>query len=70
MPKPANINWFVFRPCCSTPPLCTRKELRDGTYNFGDLLDFHEALDLMEETELRLKLAEQQQQQQKQGGLS
>jgi hypothetical protein len=27
------------------PPLCTLKELRDGTYNINDLADFHEAMD-------------------------
>ncbi len=53
-PVPANVDWFLFRPCCSTPPLCTRRELRDGTYSINDLADFHEALDLKEEFELRV----------------
>lgn len=35
------------------PPLCTLKELRDGTYNINDLADFHEAMD--EEAEYRAR---------------
>ncbi len=33
------------RPIMRDPPLCTRKELRDGTYGINDLADFHEAMD-------------------------
>jgi hypothetical protein len=27
------------------PPLCTLRELRDGTYSLDDLADMHEAMD-------------------------
>lgn len=27
------------------PPLCTLKQLQDGTYNINDLADMHEAMD-------------------------
>lgn len=33
------------------PPLCTLKQLQDGTYCLNDLADFHEAMD--EEAEYR-----------------
>jgi hypothetical protein len=33
------------------PPLCSYKELQDGTYTICDLADFHEAMD--EEAEYR-----------------
>jgi hypothetical protein len=39
------------------PPLCTLKELKDGTYNLMDLADFHEAMD--EEAEYNLRDQEQ-----------
>ncbi len=28
------------------PPLCTLAQLKDGTYNFNDLADLHEAMDV------------------------
>lgn len=33
------------------PPLCTLRELTDGTYTLNDLADFHEVMD--EEAEYR-----------------
>lgn len=57
-PTPANIDWYVFRPVCSPSPLCSLKELRDGTYNLDDLADFHEALDVVEEMERRVAEAQ------------
>lgn len=33
------------RPVMRDPPLCTYRELRDGTYGINDLADFHEAMD-------------------------
>ena len=33
------------RPVMREPPLCTLKELKDGTYSINDLADFHEAMD-------------------------
>ncbi len=38
----------LWRPVIAEPPLCTLKELQDGTYSIEDLADFHEALDLKE----------------------
>jgi hypothetical protein len=39
-----------------SPPLCSRKELADGTYTLNDLADFHEVLD--EEAEYRARFEE------------
>jgi hypothetical protein len=36
------------------PPLCSLRELQDGTYTFNDLADFHEAMDTEEEYHRRL----------------
>lgn len=33
------------RPVMRDPPLCSLKELKDGTYTINDLADFHEAMD-------------------------
>jgi hypothetical protein len=37
------------RPVMHNPPLCTLRELDDGTYSIDDLADFHEAMDIEEE---------------------
>ena len=39
----------MWRPILSEPPLCSLKELKDGTYDIDDLADMHEALDAKEE---------------------
>lgn len=39
----------------SEPPLCTLRELQDGTYTINDLADMHEALDLQAEYHRRLE---------------
>lgn len=39
------------------PPLCTLKELQDGTYNINDLADFHEAMDAEAEYARRVEKA-------------
>ena len=44
------------------PPLCTLRELQDGTYSIDDLADMHEALDLEEENQRRFDLANKPQQ--------
>lgn len=36
----------IWRPVIAEPPLCTRKELSDGTYSIDDLADMNEILDL------------------------
>ena len=33
----------------SEPPMCTLKELQDGTYSIDDLADMHEAVGLKSE---------------------
>lgn len=38
------------------PPLCTFRELKDGTYTLNDLADFHEAMD--EEAEYQRRFDE------------
>lgn len=38
------------RPVMRDPPLCTLRELQDGTYTIDDLADFLEAMDEEEET--------------------
>ena len=43
------------RPIMRNPPLCTLRELQDGTYNINDLADFHEAMDEEAEYERRVK---------------
>jgi hypothetical protein len=35
------------------PPLCSLRELQDGTYSIDDLADMHEALDLEDENRRR-----------------
>lgn len=37
------------RPVMRDPPLCTLRELQDGTYTIDDLADFHEAMDEQDE---------------------
>lgn len=37
------------RPVMRDPPLCTLRELQDGTYTLDDLADFWEAMDEEEE---------------------
>jgi hypothetical protein len=44
------------RPVMRDPPLCTLKELQNGTYTINDLADFHEAMD--EEIEYQRRFEE------------
>jgi hypothetical protein len=41
-----SIDFFLHRPIIVEPPLCTLRELQDGTYSLLDLLTFHELADL------------------------
>ena len=43
------VKMYLFRPVLTDPPLCSLKELQDGTYSIDDLADFHEALDLKQQ---------------------
>jgi hypothetical protein len=45
-----NINGFLHRPLIAEPPLCTLKELQDGTYSIDDLCLMNELLDLKAHT--------------------
>lgn len=42
-----NLDLYLWRPVISEPSLCTLAELDNGTYSYDDLLDMHEALDLL-----------------------
>ena len=48
---PANIDFAIWRPILRNPPLCSLRELQDGTYTIDDLADMHEAMDVEEENE-------------------
>lgn len=41
-----NVNFFLHRPLLAEPPLCSLKELEDGTYSLNDVALFHDVLDL------------------------
>jgi hypothetical protein len=41
------------------PPLCSLRELKDGTYSINDLADFHEAMDEEAEYKRRYEIANQ-----------
>lgn len=41
------------RPVLSNPPLCTYKELQDGTYSLTDIGAMNDALDVKAENEAR-----------------
>ena len=43
------------RPVMRDPPLCTLRELKDGTYSLNDLADFHEAMDEEAEYQRRIE---------------
>ena len=43
------------RPVMRDPPLCTLRELKDGTYSINDLADLHEAMDEEAEYERRFE---------------
>jgi len=45
----------IWKPVLAEPPLCSLKELQDGTYSIDDLADMHEALDLKEALRLKPK---------------
>lgn len=44
------------RPVMRDPPLCSLRQLQDGTYDINDLADFHEAMD--EEAEYQRRFDE------------
>lgn len=39
------------------PPLCTLRDLQDGTYSLNDLADMHEAMDEEAEYQHRIEAA-------------
>ncbi len=43
-----NLDMMIWRVILSERISCSLVEFENGTYNIGDLLDMHEALDLME----------------------
>ena len=44
-----NVDVFLHRPLISDPPMCTLRELQDGTYSIFDLELMHELLDLKQD---------------------
>lgn len=44
------------RPVMRDPPLCSLRQLQDGTYSINELADFHEAMD--EEAEYQRRFDE------------
>lgn len=42
---------MIWRPILCEQKLCALKDLEDGTYSINDLMDMHEALDLIEVAE-------------------
>jgi hypothetical protein len=42
------------------PPLCSRQQLRDGTYTLDDLADMHECMDVEDEYRRRFEEAAKQ----------
>lgn len=46
---------MLWRPVLAEPPLCSIRELHDGTYSIDDLADMHEALDLKDELSRRAR---------------
>lgn len=37
---------YLHRPLLNEPPMCSLKELQDGTYSMEDLMMMHELMDL------------------------
>jgi hypothetical protein len=40
------LNGYIVKPLLVNPPLCTLKELQDGTYTLYDLEMFHQILEI------------------------
>ena len=40
------LNGYLVKPLLVNPPLCTLKELQDGTYSIYDLEMFHQILEI------------------------
>lgn len=40
------LNGYLIKPLLVNPPLCTLKELKDGTYTIYDLEMFHQILEI------------------------
>jgi len=55
MPTAAHIDWEVWVPVVRTPPLCTLRELQDGTYTIADLADMNDAIALLDEAQARMR---------------
>ena len=41
-----SLNGYLVKPLLVNPPLCTLKELQDGTYSISDLEVLHQVLEL------------------------
>jgi hypothetical protein len=40
------LNGFMIKPLLVSPPMCTLKELQDGTYTIADLETMHQLIEL------------------------
>ena len=40
------LNGYLIKPLLVNPPLCSLKELQDGTYTIADLETFHQVLEI------------------------
>jgi len=40
------LNGYLIKPLLVNPPLCTLKELQDGTYKISDLEMFHQVIEI------------------------
>lgn len=42
------INGYLVRPMLVIPPMCTLKELQDGTYTIADLEKLHQIIEIQQ----------------------
>jgi len=40
------VDTYLHRPLLNEPPMCSLKDLQDGTYSMEDLMTMHELMDL------------------------
>ena len=40
------LNGYLVKPLLVNPPLCTLRELQDGTYSIADLETFHQIIEI------------------------
>ena len=44
----SHIDWYLWRPCTGVegvvPPMCTKRELQDGTYSLADVEEMNQVI--------------------------